>query len=147
MILYSNILPDFFCQQPRFVIHSPGFRQRSPVSIYMNYDAKKNMTYYIISGPESEECIQSFKSILDQACHEDPEPAPDCPFLLHPLEAHITLSKILFESSKGYMNLFRQSMFAQVRQILFPSWKPSPTDDSVLAAPSSRRALRARNDS
>lgn len=77
----------------------------------MNYDAKKNITYYIISGPESEECIQGFKNVLDLACLE---PAPYCPFLQHPLEAHITLSKILFESSQGYMNLFRQSMFAQV---------------------------------
>ena len=111
---------DFFCQQPRFGIHSANFKQRSPVSIYMRYEAIKNLTYYIISAPESEEAITSFKSLLDLASQGGSGYSPIHAFQ-HPLEAHILLSKILCESSQDSINHFRQSMFAQVC-LIFPSF-------------------------
>ncbi|KAI9721200.1 MAG: hypothetical protein M1812_002361 [Candelaria pacifica] len=124
---------DFFCQQPRFVIHGPNFVQRSPLSIYMRYDAVKNLTYYIISGPESEECITGFKSLLNLASHDGTEDIPGRPLLQHPLEVHILLSKILCESSQGYINLFRQSMFTQLRAVDELSTQESNADRKGLA--------------
>ncbi|MCJ1230832.1 hypothetical protein MMC12_007506, partial [Toensbergia leucococca] len=106
---------DFFCQYPRFAIHSPGFKQRSPVSIYMRYDAAKDLTYYIISAPESEECVQSFKKLLDLVSNEGTGNPLNYSLFQHPLEAHVLLSRISCDSSKGYINIFRQSMFAQLR--------------------------------
>ena len=79
----------------------------------MRYDAAKNLTYYIVSAPEFEESVTGFKNLLDLATHNDLKHNADCVFQ-HPLEAHIILSKILCESSQGYVNSFRQSMFAQV---------------------------------
>ncbi|MCJ1464647.1 hypothetical protein MMC07_003260 [Pseudocyphellaria aurata] len=108
---------DFFCQQPRFVIHGPGFVQRSPVSIYMRHDAAKNLTYYIISAPESDGGVAAFKSLLNLASQDSPVHSSDRALCQHPLEAHILLSKILFESSQGCINFFRQSMFAQLRAV------------------------------
>ena len=99
------------------MLHNPNFVQRSPLSIYMRYEAAKNLTYYIISASESEECVVEFKNLLDLACHDDSKNSSNdlnSFFLQHPLEAHILLSKILFESSKGLIHSFRQSMFAQV---------------------------------
>lgn len=80
----------------------------------MRYEAVKNLTYYIISAPESEKSIADFKNLLDLAFHDGSEHSSDRALLQHPLEAHIFLSKLLCESSQGYINLFRQSMFAQV---------------------------------
>ena len=80
----------------------------------MRHDAVKNQTYYIIAAPESEECVTAFQDLLNLACQENPEKASGVALLRHPLEAHILLSKILCESSQGYINFFRQSMFAQV---------------------------------
>ena len=82
----------------------------------MRYEAIKNLTYYIISAPESEEAITSFKDLLDLASLGGSEHSPMHVFQ-HPLEAHILLSKILCESSQGYINHFRQSMFAQVLHV------------------------------
>lgn len=107
---------EFFCQYPRFTIHGPGFTQRSPVSVYMRYDAVKNLTYYIISAPKSEECVKSFQNLLNLVCKDRGNRSNHALFQ-HPLEAHILLSKILCESSQGYINLFRQSMFAQLRAV------------------------------
>lgn len=80
----------------------------------MRYEAARNLTYYIVSAPESEESVTGFKNLLNLASHDDPEHNVDRALLQHPLEAHIILSKILCESSQGYINSFRQSMFAQV---------------------------------
>ncbi|MCJ1272789.1 hypothetical protein MMC21_000578 [Puttea exsequens] len=104
---------DFFCQYPRFAIHGPGFKQRLPVSIYMRYDATKNLTYYIVSAPESEEFVKNFQSLIDLVCNYGKESAFGNVLLRHPLETHILLSKLSCESSQGFINLFRQSMFAQ----------------------------------
>ena len=79
----------------------------------MRYDAVENLTYYIISAPESEECIKSFKTLLN-LISEDKKNNLKCVLSSHPLEAHIILSKIHCESSQGFIGLFRQSMFAQV---------------------------------
>lgn len=83
----------------------------------MRYEAAKNLTYYIISAPESEESVIGFKNLLDMACNKGPGNISVNSLLQHPLEAHVLLSKILCESSQGYVNLFRQSMFAQVRYL------------------------------
>ncbi len=104
----------------------------------MNYNAKTNITYYIISGPESEESIQAFKAILNLACQKSPESVSDCPLLQHPLEAHVILSKILFESSHGYINAFRQSMFTQVRWLLPPEIFTALIQHALPPASSSR---------
>ena len=80
----------------------------------MRYDAVKNMTYYLIAAPESDECVTAFQVLLNLALHDDSEKAPGLAALCHPLEAHILLSKVLCESSHSYIHLFRQSMFAQV---------------------------------
>lgn len=80
----------------------------------MRYEAAKNLTYYIISAPGSEEPVIGFKNLLNLASYDGAEHSSDGALLQHPLEAHILLSKILCESSQSYINLFRQSMFAQV---------------------------------
>ena len=79
----------------------------------MRYDAVKDLTYYIIAAPESEECVESFKSLLNLVS-EDTKVGLQCALSGHSLEAHIILSKIHCESSQGSINVFRQSMFAQV---------------------------------
>ena len=112
--MYLLSFRDFFCQLPRFAIHGPGFQQRSPVSIYMRYDAVKNFTYYIISASESEECVKSFKNLLNLVSHDSTENNQKRVLFQHPLEPHVLLSKILCESSQPLINSFRQSMFAQV---------------------------------
>ena len=83
----------------------------------MRYEAAKNLTYYVVSAPESDESVTVLKNLLNLASHDDPEHDADCALLQHPLEAHVILSKILCESSQGYINLFRQSMFAQVVEL------------------------------
>ena len=80
----------------------------------MRYEGAKNVTYYVVSAPEPEETVTAFKNILNLASLDDPEHDADRALLQHPLEAHVILSKILCESSQRYINLFRQSMFAQV---------------------------------
>ena len=80
----------------------------------MRYDAVRNFTYYIISASESEECVTSFKNLLNSVCHDSTETNQKCAVFQHPLEPHILLSKICCESSQSIINLFRQSMFAQV---------------------------------
>ena len=120
------MLEEFFCQYPRFAIHAPGFKQRSPVSIYMRYDAVKSLTYYIVAAPESEECVNGFQNILNLVSDNSKENDLSRALLSHPIEAHILLAKISCESSQGYINLFRQSMFAQV---LPPHLHPPPNAD------------------
>ena len=112
--LCLRYISDFFCQHPRFVLHGPNFVQRSPVSIYMRHEVAKNLTYYIISGPESEECVTDFKELLNLACHNSSEHAIKRTLIQHPLEPHVLYLKILCESSQRYINQFRQSMFEQV---------------------------------
>lgn len=102
---------DFFCQYPRFTIHHAGFKQKSPVSTYMRRALAGNTTTYIIAAPDAEDCIQSFKNVLDMACLE--KGSLQATFK-HPLEPHLLLMKMSCESSQGFINLFRQSMFAQV---------------------------------
>ena len=80
----------------------------------MRYDATHDLTYYVISAPEADECVMGFQKLLDLAVEGSQEEPSLMALLQHPLEAHIILSKILCESSQGYINLFRQSMFAQV---------------------------------
>ncbi|KAI9891091.1 MAG: hypothetical protein M1814_003290 [Vezdaea aestivalis] len=106
---------DFFCQQPRIEIHGPKFVQRSPLSIYMRFDAAKNTTYYIISSSETDECVVDLRNLLNAA--SDAGTPGSHALLHHPLEIHILLSKILFDVSKNYVNLFRQSMFQQLRAV------------------------------
>lgn len=113
MIAY-NFAEDFFCQQPRFVMPGAAIVKRPPASIYMRYEVAKNLTYYIISADEFEECVVSFKNLLSTACQSGAENGSGQATLQHPLEAHILLSKILCESSQGYISHFRQSMFQQV---------------------------------
>lgn len=108
---------EFFCQYPRFNLHSLGLKQKSPVSIYMRYDAVKNSTYYIIAAPESEECVKSFKTLLNLVSHEGTENNLNHINFQHPLEAHILLCKISCDSSQAFISLFRQSMFAQLRAV------------------------------
>ena len=105
---------DFFGQYPRFAIHSPGFKQTSPVSVYMRYDAVKDLTYYIISGPKSDECVSNFQMLLSSVSNDQTKSTLHQALFQHPLDAHVLLSKIFCESSQGFINIFRQSMFAQV---------------------------------
>ena len=140
--VYSSFHQDFFCQHPRFAIHGPGFKQRSPVSVYMRYEPVRNYTYYIISAPESEEWVNSSKMLLNLVSLDGTENNLKRALFQHPLEPHILLSRLLCESSQGFINLFRQSMFAQV----IPIYLYSLSDfDNILAATSSRRALRSRD--
>lgn len=136
---------DFSCQQPRFAIHSPNVKQRSPVSVYMRYDASRNLTYYIISAPETDECVLSFKSLLHLASSTAPGRSLNQALLKHPLEAHVLLTKILCESSQGYINLFRQSMFAQVcRTQRFICSRPLHLSLTTILAPRCRRDFSQR---
>lgn len=80
----------------------------------MRHDTLKYFTYYIIAGPEDDECIKGFKDLLDLACQDSTDNVNRALFQ-HPLEPHLLLSKISCESSQEYVNVFRQSMFAQVR--------------------------------
>lgn len=80
----------------------------------MRYEVARNLTYYIISAPEAEESVVDFKNILNLASHDGAESVCERGLLQHPLEPLILLSKILCESSQGYINTFRQSMFAHV---------------------------------
>lgn len=118
------------------MIHTPDLRQKSPVSIYMRYEAERRLTYYIISGPESEETVKGFRALLDLASNASPQDSFHRVLLQHPLEAHILLSKILCESSQGYMNIFRQSMFAQVSD--FDPFSYFLSTNETFLAPSSR---------
>ena len=95
-------------------MHGPGFKQRSPVSVYMRYDAVKNFTYYIVSASESEDCVTSFKNLLNLVSHDSTENNQKRVLFQHPLEPHVLLSKLCCESSQPIINFFRQSMFAQV---------------------------------
>ena len=140
--VYLLPFQDFFCQFPRFSIHGPAFQQRSPVSVYMRYDAVQNFTYYIISASESEECVTSFKNLLNLVSHDSTDSNQKRVLFQHPLEPHILLSKILCESSQPLINFFRQSMFAQVLIIYIHS--PSNAEN-ILAATSSGRALRSKD--
>lgn len=133
--VYSPSFQDFFCQYPRFNLHGSGFKQRSPVSIYMRYDAVKNSTYYIISAPESEECVKSFKNLLNLVSNEGTENNLNRVIFQHPLEAHILLCKISCDSSQVFINLFRQSMFAQVFKFYLHSLSNA---DNIVIATSSR---------
>ena len=83
----------------------------------MRYDAAKRLTYYIVSAPESEDCVKNFKCLLNMFA-EDQGNTLGTTLSPHPLEAHVILSKILCESSQGYIGHFRQSMFAQVFHFL-----------------------------
>ena len=134
---------DFSCQFPRFALHGPGFQQRSPVSVYMRYDAVSNFTYYIISASESEDCVASFKNLLNSVCHDSTETNQKRAVFQHPLEPHILLSKICCESSQPIINFFRQSMFAQV--FVFHTCSLSSNADKILAATSSGRALCSKD--
>ena len=80
----------------------------------MRYDAVKKFTYYIISASESEECVKSFKNLLNLVSHDGTENNQNRVRFQHPLEPHVLLSKILCESSQPLINFFRESMFAQV---------------------------------
>lgn len=83
----------------------------------MRYEAAKNLTYYIISASESDDRVTGFKNLLRLACRSGAENGFERAPLQHPLEAHILLSKILCESSQGYLNHFRQSIFHQVLRL------------------------------
>ena len=130
---FANSLDSLYTAQ-----HS----SRSPVSVYMRYDAVQNFTYYIISASESEECVTSFKNLLNLVSHDSTDNNLKRVLLQHPLEPHILLSKILCESSQPLINFFRQSMFAQV--LIFYIYSPSNAENK-LAATSSGRALRSKD--
>lgn len=100
----------------------------------MRYDAVKNSTYYIIAAPESEECVKSFKTLLNLVSHEGTENNLNHINFQHPLEAHILLCKISCDSSQAFISLFRQSMFAQVFK-LYPH-SLSNADNMVVATSS-----------
>ena len=117
-MIADDFAKDFFCQQPRFVMPGAAIVKRPPASIYMRYEATKNLTYYIISADEFEECVVGLKNLLSTACQSGADNGFGQAALQHPLEAHILLSKILCESSQGYISHFRQSMFQQVPIIL-----------------------------
>ena len=80
----------------------------------MRFDPVKNFTYYIISASESEDCVTSFKNLLNLVSHDSTENNRERALFQHPLEPHILLSKICYESSQPIINVYRQSMFAQV---------------------------------
>ena len=110
----------------------------------MRNDSFKNLTYYIISAPESDECVLSLKSLLNLACNAASGQSLNQALLKHPLEAHILLSKMLCESSQGYINLFRQSMFAQVCRIPLTTFSDFYIPKLIDAAPSRRRDFSPR---
>ena len=74
----------------------------------------KDLTYYLISGPESDECVKSLGTLLNSVSQDQTQSDLHQALFRHPLEAHVLLSKIFCESSQGFINAFRQSMFAQV---------------------------------
>lgn len=80
----------------------------------MRHDAAKTMTYYIISAPESENCITSLKNIPSLVCNDSAGSKLRSALMQHPLELPVRFSKILCESSQRSIHLFRQSMLAQV---------------------------------
>lgn len=80
----------------------------------MRHDAVQNLTYYIVSALESEECTVTFRNLLNVVSNNETEKNLNFVIFQHPLEAHILILKFSCEYSLGFVKQFRQSMFAQV---------------------------------
>ena len=109
---------DFFCQHPRYAIHRPGSKRKSPVLTYMRNDAIRNCTLYIFAGPADDEYFDSFKEVMNAACCSNKMGVRVALSFRHALEPHLLMSKITCDSSQKDIDVFRRWMFAQVFPVL-----------------------------
>ena len=114
MQVLISVLVEFFCQHPRWALHSPGFVQKAPVSCYMRYDTALNLTVYIITGPDTDQCVQGLQKLVRTGLEGFANNAWSHFPIRYPLDIHFLLSKLFCESSQEHIQQFRQSMFNQV---------------------------------
>jgi hypothetical protein len=94
------------CQHPRWNLEGQG----SPLSVYMRYDRALDICIYIISHKPQDNSVMALKELLDLGLRDVRKPS----FMKNPLDIHVMLYVLAFESAKFHVHRYRRFMWSQV---------------------------------
>lgn len=104
---------DFFCQHPRWNLQAQG----APLSIYMKYDAQRDLTVYIISHKPHDKVVLALQKQLTTFTTHSVQHHMANILLDSPLDLHTTISNLNFETSKWHVEKFRRFQWAVVNEV------------------------------
>lgn len=104
---------DFFCQHPRWNLQAQG----APLSVYMKYDAQRDLTVYAIAHKPYDKAIVALrKQLTTLTCHGAQHHVGNI-LLDSPLDLHATICNLNFETSKWHVEKFRRFQWNVVNEV------------------------------
>ncbi|KAF2256916.1 hypothetical protein BU26DRAFT_527151 [Trematosphaeria pertusa] len=104
---------DFFCQHPRWNLQVQG----APLSVYLRYDAQRDLTTYIISHKPNDTVVNSLRALLHHTTRHHAQTHMANILLDSPLDVHVMISQLNFEASKWHVNRFRRFQWTVVNKV------------------------------
>lgn len=104
---------DFFCQHPRWNLQAQG----APLSVYMKFDAQRDLTTYIISHKPHDKVVLALHKQLTTFTHHSAQHHMANILLESPLDLHTTICNLNFETSKLHVEKFRRFQWNVVNEV------------------------------
>ncbi|KAF2835313.1 hypothetical protein M501DRAFT_962762 [Patellaria atrata CBS 101060] len=104
---------DFFCQHPRWNLQVQG----APLSVYMRFDATRELITYIVSHKVGDTSVKTLKNIIDISMRTASGSTKNVMFLDDPFDFHTILSVLSFEASKFHVKRFQRFMWTQINKV------------------------------
>jgi hypothetical protein len=104
---------DFFCQHPRWNLQAQG----APLSVYMKYDAQRDLTVYIISHKPKDKVVLALRKQLTTLTYHRAQHHMANILLDSPLDLHTTICNLNFETSKWHVEKFRRFQWNVVNEV------------------------------
>lgn len=104
---------DLFCQHPRWNLQAQG----APLSVYMKYDARRDLIVYIISHKPEDKLILALRKQLSTLTRHSAQHHIGNILLESPLDLHTAITNLNFESSKWHVEKFRRFQWNVVNEV------------------------------
>ncbi|CAN9150742.1 unnamed protein product [Alternaria alternata] len=104
---------DFFCQHPRLNLQAQG----APSSVYMKYDAQRDLLIYLISHKPDDKVILALRKQLSTLIRYKKRHDIGHVLLQSPMDFHTTVSNLKLEASKWHVAKFRRFQWLLVNQV------------------------------